>query len=46
VHDAEAAVEGAGGTFRAQFQGMTNDAAREACSALKAKRVPCMVLKP
>lgn len=46
VHDAEAAVEGAGSTFRAQFQGMTNDAAREACSALKAKRVPCMVLKP
>jgi len=46
VADAEAAVEGAGGTFRAQFQGMTSDAARSACSALKAKRVPCMVLSP
>ena len=46
VADAEAAVEGAGGTFRAQFQGMTSDAARSACSALKAKRVPCMVLAP
>ncbi len=46
VSDAEAAVEGAGGTFRAQFQGMTSDAARGACSALKAKRVPCMVLSP
>lgn len=46
VADAEAAVEGAGGTFRAQFQGMTSDAARSACSALKAKRVPCMVLQP
>ena len=46
VAEAEAAVEGAGGTFRAQFQGMTSDAARGACSALKAKRVPCMVLAP
>ena len=47
VSDAEAAVEGvAGGTFRAQFQGMTSEAARSACSALKAKRVPCMVLAP
>jgi D-alanyl-D-alanine carboxypeptidase (penicillin-binding protein 5/6) len=46
VADAEAAVEGAGGTFRAQFQGMTADAARDACSALKAKRMPCMVLSP
>jgi D-alanyl-D-alanine carboxypeptidase (penicillin-binding protein 5/6) len=46
VSDAEGAVEGAGGTFRAQFQGMTSDAARSACSALKAKRMPCMVLQP
>jgi D-alanyl-D-alanine carboxypeptidase (penicillin-binding protein 5/6) len=46
VADAEAAVEGAGGTFRAQFQGLTADAARGACSTLKAKRVPCMVLSP
>ncbi len=47
VADAEGAVEGAaGGAFRAQFQGLTSDAAREACSALKAKRMPCMVLSP
>ncbi|OYX03764.1 MAG: peptidase M15 [Caulobacter vibrioides] len=46
VSNAEGAVEGAGGMFRAQFQGMTNEAAREACAALKAKRMPCMVLKP
>lgn len=46
VADTEAAVEGAGGTFRAQFQGLTADAARSACSTLKAKRVPCMVLSP
>ncbi|WP_395446057.1 SPOR domain-containing protein [Caulobacter sp. UC70_42] len=47
VADAEGAVEGAaGGAFRAQFQGLTSDAAREVCSALKAKRMPCMVLSP
>ena len=46
VAGAESAVEGAGGAFRAQFQGMTSEAARGACSALKAKRVPCMVLAP
>jgi len=46
VVDAEGAVEGAGGTFRAQFQGLTAEAARSACSAITAKRQPCMVLSP
>jgi len=46
VADAEGAVEGAGGTFRAQFQGLTAEAARSACSAITAKRQPCMVLSP
>ncbi len=46
VSSAESAVETAGGTFRAQFQGMTADAARAACSAITAKRQPCMVLSP
>lgn len=46
VAGAEGAVEGAGGMFRAQFQGLTAEAARGACSALKAKRMPCMVLAP
>ena len=46
VSSAESAVESAGGTFRAQFQGMTADAARAACSAISAKRQPCMVLSP
>ena len=47
IADAEGAVEGAaGGNFRAQFQGLTAEAARGACSALSAKRVPCMVLSP
>ena len=46
VSSAESAVESAGGAFRAQFQGMTADAARAACSAISAKRQPCMVLSP
>jgi D-alanyl-D-alanine carboxypeptidase (penicillin-binding protein 5/6) len=47
VADAEGAVEGAAGsTFRAQFQGLTADAARSACRAIGAKRQPCMVLAP
>jgi D-alanyl-D-alanine carboxypeptidase len=47
VADAEGAVEGAASsTFRAQFQGLTADAARGACQAITAKRQPCMVLPP
>jgi D-alanyl-D-alanine carboxypeptidase (penicillin-binding protein 5/6) len=47
VTDAEGAVEGAASsTFRAQFQGMTAEAARGACQAITAKRQPCMVLGP
>ncbi|ALL13728.1 D-alanyl-D-alanine carboxypeptidase family protein [Caulobacter henricii] len=47
VADAEGAVEGAaGGAFRAQFQGLTAEAARATCAAITAKRQPCMVLSP
>ncbi|MBO9709648.1 MAG: D-alanyl-D-alanine carboxypeptidase [Caulobacter sp.] len=47
VADAEGAVEGAaGGAFRAQFQGLTAEAARSACAAISAKRQPCMILAP
>lgn len=47
VAEAEGAVEGAaGGAFRAQFQGLTAEAARSACSAITAKRQPCMILAP
>ena len=34
------------GFFRAQFTGFTETAARSACSALKAKRLACMVIAP
>jgi hypothetical protein len=47
VASAEGAVEGAASsTFRAQFQGLTAEAARSACQAITAKRQPCMVLAP
>jgi D-alanyl-D-alanine carboxypeptidase (penicillin-binding protein 5/6) len=47
VADAEGAVEGAaGGSFRAQFQGLTAEAARGACRAISAKRQPCLILAP
>jgi hypothetical protein len=47
VADAEGAVEGAASsTFRAQFQGLTAEAAQSACRAISAKRQPCMVLAP
>jgi len=45
--DAESLVAGrVNGFFRAQFKGFTADAAQAACSALKAKRVPCIVISP
>jgi D-alanyl-D-alanine carboxypeptidase (penicillin-binding protein 5/6) len=45
--DAEGQVaDKVGGYFRVQFDGMTADAARDACKALKAKRQVCMVLAP
>ena len=34
------------GFFRAQFKGFSEDSARSACSALKAKRMACMVIAP
>jgi len=46
VSQADGAVETAGGLFKAQFQGLTSEAARSACSAISAKRQPCMVLAP
>jgi D-alanyl-D-alanine carboxypeptidase len=35
-----------GGMFRARFTGLSADAAEEACSALKAKHMTCMVIAP
>lgn len=45
--DAEAIVAAkVNGFFRSQFTGLTETAAKSACKALKAKKVPCMVIAP
>jgi D-alanyl-D-alanine carboxypeptidase len=35
-----------GGTYRARFTGFTEASAKQACSAMKAKRLDCMVVRP
>ncbi|MBA4014378.1 MAG: peptidase M15 [Phenylobacterium sp.] len=35
-----------GGSYRARFSGYTEASAKDACQALKAKRLACMVVKP
>ncbi|MDO9224017.1 MAG: SPOR domain-containing protein, partial [Caulobacter sp.] len=35
-----------GGYFRVRIEGMTADAAKAACKALKAKKQACMVVAP
>lgn len=47
VSTAEAEVGGAvDGFFRARFEGMSADAAKAACKAIKAKKQPCMIIAP
>jgi len=47
VAGAEAEVGGAvEGFFRARFDGMTADAAKAACKAIKARKQPCMIVSP
>ncbi|MBL8556411.1 MAG: D-alanyl-D-alanine carboxypeptidase [Phenylobacterium sp.] len=46
VDDARAVAEKDGGKYRARFQGMTEEDARDACKALKAKKQPCVVMAP
>ncbi|MDP1738254.1 MAG: D-alanyl-D-alanine carboxypeptidase [Caulobacter sp.] len=47
LDDGEAQIGGAvGGYFRVRFEGMTADAAKAACKALKAKKQACMVVAP
>jgi D-alanyl-D-alanine carboxypeptidase len=44
---AEASIgDGVGGFFRARFTGLSADAAKQACSVLKAKHMNCMVIAP
>ena len=43
---ADGDTDSIGGTYRARFSGFTESSAKGACGALKAKKVPCMVVKP
>ena len=42
---ADGSVQAANGWYRTRYAGLTQEAAKKACAALKAKRLPCMVLK-
>ena len=46
VGDAHSTVEKSGKSYRAQFKGLAEDDARDACKAIKAKRQACVVLSP
>ena len=46
VGDADSTVEHAGRNYRAQFMGLVEGEARDACLALKAKKQVCMVISP
>jgi D-alanyl-D-alanine carboxypeptidase len=43
---AEGVALSSGGRYRAQFKGMSEAEAKTACKELKAKRQPCLILKP
>ena len=40
--DAEGSVESAGRTFRARFSGMSETAAKDACSTVRSQGIPCV----
>jgi len=42
---ADGSVQAANGWYRSRYAGLTQEAAKKACAALKAKRLPCMVFK-
>ena len=42
LDDAEGSVENVGRAFRARFSGMTETAAREACSTVRSRGIPCV----
>ncbi len=44
--DAKAVAEKDGGKYRSRFSGLSEQEAKEACRALKAKKQPCMVMGP
>lgn len=46
VDDAKAVAEKNGGKYAARFSGLTENDARNACKAIKAKKQPCVVISP
>ncbi|NEX91343.1 D-alanyl-D-alanine carboxypeptidase [Caulobacter sp. 17J65-9] len=44
--DADGGVDAGGGWYRARFEGLTKSGAQQACKALKAKKIPCLVMAP
>jgi D-alanyl-D-alanine carboxypeptidase (penicillin-binding protein 5/6) len=44
--DAEGIVGGTGGKYQARFKGFNEASAKDACQALKARRLACMVIRP
>ena len=45
-NNAEGSVDSRGGSYRARFSGFTEASAHEACSAVKARGLPCAVVAP
>jgi len=43
---ADGDTDSSGGAYRARFSGFTEASAKDACGALKAKKMACMVVKP
>ena len=43
---ADGDTDSIGGTYRARFSGFTEASAKDACGAMKAKKMACMVVKP
>jgi D-alanyl-D-alanine carboxypeptidase (penicillin-binding protein 5/6) len=44
--DAEGSVDGRGGAYRAKFSGFNQAAAKDACTAVRSRGVPCDVRGP
>lgn len=44
--EAQADVDSGGGWYRARYEGLTKAGAQAACKALKAKKIPCLVMAP
>lgn len=44
--DAEGTVDGAGRSYRARFSGFSESAAKDACSTVRSRGLPCVARGP